>query len=130
MLSELRRSYSLLGSGALIGLAWTAFHIPLWFAPELGYAGIPFPAFFISTMALSISMAYIVEISQGSLFIATLAHFLQNFCLGFLPALGVPADSTFYFYAGLNVAFAAALVFRYGWREALGRQPPGRQPRA
>jgi len=41
----------------------------------------PFLGFCIATTSLSISMAYIVEMSGGSVFLATLAHFTGYFLL-------------------------------------------------
>ena len=119
MLGELQKKWSGLVSALIIAPFWVAFHIPLWIRPEFGYSGLPFGVFAVSTVALSVTMAYLVNKSGGSLFTVTLAHFLMNFGLAFVPALGMDAARFFIIYAGLNVVYAVIVVAAGGKR--LGR---------
>jgi len=110
MLGHLQKRWSGLMSAIIIAPFWVAFHAPLWLRPEFGYSGIPFGVFAVSTVALSITMAYNVNKAEGSLFTVTLAHFLMNFGLAFVPALGMDAARFFVIYAGLNVIYAVIVV--------------------
>ena len=121
MLGELQKKWSGLVSALLIAPFWVVFHVPLWLRPEFGYSGIPFGAFAISTVALSVTMAYVVNKSGGSLSTVTVAHFLMNFGLAFVPALGMDAARFFVIYAALNVVYAVVVVTVSGKR--LGRLP-------
>jgi membrane protease YdiL (CAAX protease family) len=116
LLDELQRRFSGLASALIIAPCWIVFHIPLWIRPEFGYAAIPFPAFIISNTALSITMAYLVNTSRGSLFVATLAHFLQGYALAFVPRLGIDPGSFFYYYAGMNTLYALVVIAFAGRR--------------
>jgi uncharacterized protein len=110
MLSELQKRWPGLLSALIIAPLWVALHIPLWLRPEFGYSGVPFAAFAVSTVALSVTMAYIVNRSNGSLFGVTLSHFLQNFGLAFCPALGIAPARFFAIYATLNVVYAVIII--------------------
>jgi membrane protease YdiL (CAAX protease family) len=121
LLDRLRRRFSALSSALIIAPLWIVFHAPLWLRPEFGYAAIPIPAFIISTVSLSITYVYLVNLSGESLFIATLAHFLQNAVLAFVPQLGIEPGSFFYYYAALNAVYAL-LVIGFGGRR-LGTRP-------
>jgi len=121
MLGELQKRWSGLYSALIIAPFWVAFHVPLWLRPEFGYAGVPFGWFVLSTAALSITLAYLVNKSGDSLFTVTLAHFLMNFGLAFIPALGMDSARFFIIYAALNVVYAVLVIAVNGKR--LGRLP-------
>jgi hypothetical protein len=122
LLDRLQRRFNGLASALIIAPCWLIFHAPLWIRPEFGYAAIPIPAFVLSTTGLSITMAYLVNTSGGSLFIATLAHFLANFALAFVPQLGIDPGSFFYYYAALNAVYALLVIGFEGRR--LGQKCP------
>ena len=121
MLGELQKRWSGLESALIIAPCWVVFHVPLWLRPEFGYAGVPFGWFALSTMALSITYAYVVNKSAGSLFTVTLTHFLQNFGLALIPALGIAPARFFIIYAALNLIFAVVVVVVSG--KQLGMAP-------
>lgn len=114
MLSELQKKYSGLMSALIISPFWIIFHIPLWLRPELGYSGIPFIVFSLSTVGLSVTLAYLVNRSRGSLLVASLAHFCGNFGLAFVPALGMDPGRLFLIYGLLNVLYATIIVLATG----------------
>ncbi len=119
MLEELQQRWSGLSSALITAPFWLIFHIPLWLRPEFGYQAIPFPAFILSTTALSVSMNYLVNSSGGSLFIASFVHVLMNFSLGFIPSLGIDPASFFWYYAALQGVYALLLAGISGKRLGL-----------
>lgn len=121
MLGELQKRWSGLSSALIIAPCWVVFHVPLWLRPEFGYAGVPFGWFALSTVALSVTLACVVNESGGSLFTVTLAHFLMNFGLAFVPALGMDPGRFFPIYATLNVVYAGVAIAAGGKR--LGMAP-------
>ena len=110
MLSALQKNNSSLVSSLIISFFWIIFHIPLWLRPELGYSEVPFAAFSLSTVGLSITMSYLVNRSGGSLLVASIAHFAANFGLAFVPALGIDPGRLFYIYAIGNLLYALIVI--------------------
>jgi CAAX protease family protein len=121
MLGELQKRWSGLVAALITAPFWVLFHMPLWLRPEFGYSGIPFGFFALSTVALSVTLVYLVNKSGGSLFTVTLAHFLQNFGLAFIPALGMDPARFFVIYATLNTIYAVVAIAVSGKR--LGKAP-------
>jgi membrane protease YdiL (CAAX protease family) len=82
----LESSYGWMGSALIVGVIWAIWHAPLWFlnSPQ---SKIPFWAFSINVVLLSILMSMIYNHSQGSIVIVVLLHLTFNISLGFIDIL-------------------------------------------
>ncbi|HAK45551.1 MAG TPA: hypothetical protein DCO79_06485, partial [Spirochaeta sp.] len=103
LLTQLLKKYKLVAASLVSGAIWALFHLPLWFAPELGYSQLSFPVFGISVLAATFLYAVIFIISGGNLLTVIIFHFTQNFGLAFPINMNISAADFFMVYAGVNV---------------------------
>lgn len=82
----LKSSYGWMASALIVGVIWAIWHAPLWFfdSPQ---SKIPFWAFSINVILLSILMSMIYNHSQGSIILIILLHLTFNLNLGLIDIL-------------------------------------------
>ncbi|WP_298550816.1 CPBP family intramembrane glutamic endopeptidase [uncultured Algibacter sp.] len=83
----LKSNYGWMGGALVIGAIWAIWHAPLWFL-DSPQSKIPFWAFAINVVLLSILMSIIYNHSQGSILAVVLLHLTFNVSLGFIDILG------------------------------------------
>lgn len=83
----IKSNYGWMASALVVGTIWTLWHTPLWLL-DSPQSKIPFWAFAINVMLLSILMAMIYNHSQGSILTAVLLHLTFNISLGIIDILG------------------------------------------
>ena len=74
----LQRRYGALAASVALGIAWAAWHAPIWLIPEAGFSSLPFPIFAIFTIALSIAFTWLYNSTGGSILLPALAHAAIN----------------------------------------------------
>lgn len=101
----IKEKYGWMASALIVGAIWTLWHAPLWLfdSPQ---SKIPFWAFSINVMLLSLLMSMIYNHSQGSIIAIILLHLTFNISLGVIDILGSHHLGEFvikslYFYAPL-----------------------------
>jgi uncharacterized protein len=106
-LPRLQRGMSALSASLVLGVIWTMWHVPLWFA-GLGYERIPFAAYAILVMSSTVLITWACNNSGGSMVIASLFHLTMNI------AMNIIDSKALYVYAILIMAAAVFVVFMYG----------------
>jgi membrane protease YdiL (CAAX protease family) len=84
---DLKQSYGWMASALVVGVIWSLWHGPLWFL-DSPQSKIPFWAFSINVVVLSVLMAMIYNHSQGSIIAIVLLHLTFNVSLGIIDILG------------------------------------------
>ena len=79
LLPRLRLRTGVFAAGLVVGLIWGPYHLPAWLMSGMPQVGMPIPAFLLSTVALSIFLAWLYERTGGSLLVTCLAHWAINF---------------------------------------------------
>jgi len=82
----IKSNYGWMASALIVGAIWTLWHAPLWFL-DSPQSKIPFWAFSINVMLLSILMSMIYNHSQGSILAIILLHLTFNASLGVIDIL-------------------------------------------
>ncbi len=82
-----KETFGWMASAVFVGVIWALWHAPLWFI-DSPQSRIPFWAFSINVVCLSILMSIVYNYSNGSLILIILFHLIFNFCLGFIDILG------------------------------------------
>jgi uncharacterized protein len=106
-LPRLQMKMSALSASMILGVLWTMWHVPLWFA-GLGYEKIPFAAYALLVMSSSVLITWACNNSRGSMVIATLFHLVMNI------AMNIMEIKAFFVYALLTFAFTIIVVLYYG----------------
>lgn len=128
-LGQLQSLLSPVPANLLLGLAWTFWHVPLWFIPGSAQASASFPLYLVATVALSFVLGWVYNRTQQSLLLVVLAHSASNLgdnlrysFLGFPnPSMDTWAlDSVL---AAVFAIWAVALVTRTRWTLGFTRIP-------
>jgi uncharacterized protein len=106
-LPRLQTRMSALNASILLGVIWTMWHVPLWFA-GLGYERIPFTAYAILVMSSTILITWTCNNTGGSIVITSLFHLTMNV------AMNIIESKALYVYAILSMAAAIFVVLMYG----------------
>ena len=111
LLPQLQRNLGPWQASTLIGLAWAAWHLPLFYMPGMPQFGRPFPAFIGYTIALSVLLTALAGGTRGSVLLATCFHAAVN-TLGFVNTAATPSlrgwsDAASYGLAALFVGMLA-----------------------
>lgn len=106
-LPRLQMRMSAFHASLVLGVLWTMWHVPLWFA-GLGYEKIPFAAYALLVMSSTVLITWACNNSRGSMVIATLFHLTMNI------AMNIIEIKAFIVYALLIFAFTVIVVFLYG----------------
>lgn len=100
-------------SSLLLGAIWGLWHLPLWIIPGDPHIFIPFLVFVVFTMAFSVQMLWLFQLSGYKLAIPWIMHGVQNTVLIVLPVYRLDnAGPQFglYAYVGINIALAAVAI--------------------
>jgi membrane protease YdiL (CAAX protease family) len=62
------------GAGALVGILWALWHLPLFFRPDGGTEGQSFGLYIAFVTAISVAMAWLYTRTEGSLLLPMLMH--------------------------------------------------------
>lgn len=89
---------------AVVGIIWSAWHLPLWFIPGDSHQGLSFFAFVSLGIALSYWLASIYDVT-GSVPACMLIHGLTNTVMGFFTM-----DMNAFFFLGILALTALAVV--------------------
>jgi len=65
-----------------VGIAWTLWHLPTFFLPQLAQHALSFPLFALHTIALSAICTWFYMRSEGNLLLMMWIHLLANLCAG------------------------------------------------
>lgn len=107
LLPSIKVNYGWLMGALIVGVIWAVWHAPLWFV-DSPQSKIPFWAFFITVVCLSILMAILHNNSNGSLWYIILLHLTFNISLGLIDILGTYDPGEFvikclYFYVPITL---------------------------
>ncbi len=104
----------------LIGLVWSAWHLPLFFMLGTAQANLPIIAFVLSTVSLSVIFARISVNTRFSVLPALLLHTAINWWSMATPVMPVGADTRAYtLVAGVTTLVAAAVYLKAGPHQLL-----------
>lgn len=84
----LAEKYGWLASALIVGVIWALWHLPLWFI-ESPQSEIPFWAFSVNVILLSISMSMIMKYSDGSILFVVMLHLIFNVSLALVSILEI-----------------------------------------
>jgi membrane protease YdiL (CAAX protease family) len=84
----LQERYSALASSVVVGVMWSAWHLPAYFLTN-SYDGIPFWGFTLYNITGSILITWAFNNSGGSVLLATLFHMFENFSLNIFLVAGL-----------------------------------------
>ena len=110
-LDRLQLRWSALVSGVILGVAWSLWHLPLFFVADTYQSGLgvgtpEFWLFFLSVVPLSMALSWVYNNTSRSILAAILLHSSANFS-GEIVAITPRADV---YNVGLWVLFAVAIV--------------------
>lgn len=113
----LQARWSALAAALVVGVAWAAWHAPLFFDPDAIQAGVPPLAFLALGVGLSVILAWVYNSTGGSLVVVVLAHAAMNASLGAI-AVNLPdSDSVgrYVIASAAGVWAVAALLLVVAW---------------
>jgi len=96
----------------ILGSIWGLWHLPLWFMTGSGQVYIPFPAFLLWTISMSVIMTWIYIGSKRSLFISMWTHGLSNSLTAIFPVLilMIPANQFRYWIYSCTIAITSLII--------------------
>ena len=120
-LPHLLERRSALIASLVLGLLWSAWHLPTFFVPGTPQHGRSVLAFVVMTTIYSVLLCWLFLHTAGSVLLATLAHGSINLFHGVFFG-GVDPAAQYWLLAGVYGAAALVLVLVFGPR--LSRRPP------
>ncbi len=106
----LQTKMSALLSSIVLGLIWSFWHIPLWFA-GIGHESFPFWAYTIIGVSFSILVTWACNNTRGSMLIASLFHLFLNFGVSMIDPIATPLLSIVF------ALYALIIVMIFGPRK-------------
>jgi hypothetical protein len=107
----------------LLGLVWSAWHLPIFFLPGADKYGQSFPVWTLQVVALSVAITWLYAHTNGSLLLTMLMHSAVNQTVGIVPSANANPGNPFALSASLVMWLTAAFL----WVSALYflvRMPP------
>ncbi|PWJ22147.1 CPBP family intramembrane glutamic endopeptidase [Jannaschia seohaensis] len=101
------------GSALALGAIWGLWHLPLWIVPGDPHVYIPFPVFVVFTMAFSVQMLWLFQLSGYKLAVPWIMHGVQNTVLIVFPVYRLDAagpQTGLFVYVGLNILVAGLIL--------------------
>jgi membrane protease YdiL (CAAX protease family) len=129
VLDRLQLRWSALVSGVVLGVAWSLWHLPLFFVADTYQSGLgvgtpAFWLFFISVVPLSMALSWVYNNTSRSILAAILLHSSANFS-GEIVAITPRADV---YNVGLWVLFAVVIVSVWGGSTLAGADEVPKPP--
>ena len=129
VLDRLQLRWSALVSGVILGVAWSLWHLPLFFVADTYQSGLgvgtpEFWLFFVSVVPLSIALSWVYNNTSRSTLAAILLHSSANFS-GEIVAITPRADV---YNVWLWVLFAVAIVAIWGGKTLAGADEVPKPP--
>ena len=118
--SPMQTNLGFLVGSLVLGAIWGLWHLPLWIIPGDPHAFIPFLVFVIFTMAFSVQMACLFQLSGFRLSVPWIMHGVQNTVLIVLPVYRLDNDGPqtgLFLYVALNIVVAALMAIALSRRE-------------
>jgi membrane protease YdiL (CAAX protease family) len=112
-LPVLQERYSWRVASLVLGMAWSAWHLPLFFMANTAQSHIPVGLFMVSTVALSVLFAWLFNHTKGSVLPALVLHTAVNAWAWVIPVMVMPDGSNLRPYGlavGLLVVIALGLL--------------------
>ncbi|MBP2190479.1 type II CAAX endopeptidase family protein [Nocardia goodfellowii] len=85
----------------LLGVAWSLWHLPLWWNPAVAQSNLNFPLYLLSTTGFSLVLGWLYNTSGGNVMLIVTAHTCSNLAYGLQSAAIDPV------YQWINVAVMA-----------------------
>ena len=115
------------GGGAVLGLAWGLWHLPLFYVPtQTVYYNRPMWGLFVSIVMLSVLMTWVYNNTGGSLLVMLLMHTAFNWSHGMLPSL--ESDAGALAFLALQAVVTLAVVVYFGAGDLVRDRPAGAAP--
>jgi membrane protease YdiL (CAAX protease family) len=99
-LPKLQLRMNALSASILLGIIWSLWHLPLWFA-GLGFETIPYGVYMLIGVSFSIMVTAACNSSGGSILIATLFHLFLNVSVNMLENVALPLLAAFFVIAAV-----------------------------
>lgn len=124
LLDRLQARWSPLVSSLLIGVIWAVWHSPSWFMEGTFQSSMPFWAFLITNIALSILITWVYNHTGGTLALALLFHTTINLAntLFVYVEQGAGVNTRIFIYLTFLYAITAALVAVFSRSLGMARQ--------
>jgi uncharacterized protein len=100
-LPRLQLRMSALQASVLLGVLWSLWHLPLWFA-GMGFENIPFWAYMVTGISFSILITAACNSTKGSLVAASLFHLFLNVSVNMLENEALPLLSAVFILAAIS----------------------------
>lgn len=99
----------------LVGVAWGAWHLPLFFLPGADKYGQSFPVYLAGVVAFSIAISWVYGHTQGSLLLTMLMHSATNQTIGLVSDIVRPDEKPL----ALGASFPFLLTVGWMWVVAI-----------
>lgn len=99
----------------LLGLVWSAWHLPIFFLPGADKYGQSFPVWTLQVVALSVAITWLYAHTNGSLLLTMLMHSAVNQTVGIVPSANASPGNPF----ALSVSLVMWLTAAFLWATAL-----------
>jgi CAAX protease family protein len=99
----------------LLGLVWSAWHLPIFFLPGADKYGQSFPVWTLQVVALSVAITWLYAHTNGSLLLTMLMHSAVNQTVSIVPSANANPGNPF----ALSVSLVMWLTAAFLWVTAL-----------
>jgi membrane protease YdiL (CAAX protease family) len=114
-LPRLAAHFGFARASILLGLIWSAWHLPIFFLPGADKYGQSFPVWTLQVVALSVAITWLYAHTNGSLLLAMLMHSAVNQTVGIVPSASATPGNPF----SLSVSLVMWLTAAFLWITAL-----------
>ena len=98
-------------AGLLLGVIWSAWHLPIFFLPGADKYGQSFPVWTLQVVALSVAITWLYAQTRGSLLLTMLLHSAVNQTVGIVPSANPNPGNPFSLGVSLVMWLTAALLW-------------------
>ena len=98
-------------AGLLLGVIWSAWHLPIFFLPGADKYGQSFPVWTLQVVALSVAITWLYAQTRGSLLLTMLMHSAVNQTVGIVPSANPNPGNPFSLDVSLVMWLTAALLW-------------------
>lgn len=101
-----------LWAGLLVGLFWSAWHLPLFYTAGEVQSGLPFAGYAVFTTVMSLVYTVVWIKTGGDMFYPLVLHTVSNLSHGVLTLIGFPAGQRIFFITFLTGAGLFLIIYR------------------